>query len=400
MKVLIAGGGIGGLTAALCCLHFGHDVTVFEQAADLTETGAGLQIPPNAMKVFEALGLSTPISANAFQPEFIEARMGITGRAIFSIPLAQYAIDNWGAPYLHIHRADYIKALSQALQQQAASALQLNSKIASYQNTDHGVTLTLKDGREFSGDLLIGADGIKSEVRTQMLGPDSPRFTGNIAWRIVAPVQELREPTPNPSACVWMGPGRHGVTYLLRRGELANFVGVVEQPSPLKEGWQVKGRPAEALKDFKGWHPIVRKLIEAADPDNLYRWALFDRPPLTSWVDGQVALLGDAAHPMLPFLAQGAAMAVEDSWTIAREISEKGRPIATSLHAYEKRRYARVLKVQNQSRANMTTFHRRTKLGQLGTYGPMWLAGRLLPTVVHRRMDWLYGYDVTRPDGY
>ena len=395
MKVLIAGGGIGGLTAALCCLHFGHDVTVFEQAAELGEVGAGIQIPPNAMKVFEALGIDNVIAENAFRPEFIEARMGESGRPIFTIPLAQQAIDMWGSPYLHIHRADYIEALKQALHARAPKALRLGSPVTHYRNTGDGVTLTLKDGQEVFGDALVGADGIKSVIREQMLGPDQPRFTGNVAWRAVVPIEALGAYVPDPTACAWMGRGRHAVTYRLRGGTLANFVGVVERGDWTREGWAEKGRVEDALKDFDGWHPAIPALIKSVKPGSFYRWALFDRGPLPAWSDGYVTLLGDAAHPMLPFMAQGAAMAVEDSWVLAREISLAGRPITESLKAYRAARFLRTSKAQASSRANMKTFHQRGRLGQLKTYGPMWLAGKIAPFIVHKRMDWLYGFDVT-----
>jgi len=396
MKILIAGGGIGGLTAALCCLHRGHDVTVFEQTKKLGEVGAGIQVPPNAMKVFEALGIDGLIAKNAFRPESIEARMGGSGRPIFTILLAQQAVDMWGSPYLHIHRADYIEALKDAIAEHAPKALQLGVTVTNYRNQDEGVILTLKDGREVEGDVLIGADGIKSVIREQMLGPDKPNFTGNVAWRAVVPIEALGEHIPNPTACAWMGRGRHAVTYRLRRGELANFVGVVERDDWTKEGWAEKGSQDEALKDFEGWHPAITTLIKAAKPDVLYRWALFDRAPLPRWVEGNVALLGDAAHAMLPFMAQGAAMAVEDSWALAREISRTERPAAKSLEAYQNARFERTSKAQAGSRANMKTFHQRTKLGQLKTYGPMWLAGKIAPSAAHKRMDWLYSHDVTK----
>ena len=395
MKVLIAGGGIGGLTAALCCQHFGHDVTVFEQAAKLGEVGAGIQIPPNAMKVFRALGLESQIEKYAFCPEALEARMGQTGRQIFAIPLSQQTHDRWGAPYLHIHRADYIKALHDALSAVAPQAMQLGAQVTGYRQDANGVTVIFEDGREVLGDILIGADGIKSAMRAQMLGPDKPVFTGNVAWRAVVPISAIGQDAPNPSACVWMGKGRHGVTYRLRGGALANFVGVVERDDWQGEGWFEKGRREDALKDFSGWHPMITALLKAANPDELYRWALFDRPPLSSWTDGRAALLGDAAHPMLPFMAQGAAMAVEDSWVLAREISQAGRDAAASLSAYQSLRFERASKVQAASRANMKTFHQRSKIGQLKTYGPMWLAGKLTPTLVHKRLDWLYSHDVT-----
>lgn len=400
MKVLIAGGGIGGLTTALCCLHHGHDVTVFEQAPAFDEVGAGIQLPPNAMKVFEALGVDSVMAEKAFEPEAIEARMGETGRTLFTIPLAEQSIAMWGSPYLHIHRADYIAALRDALLNRALYAVAVNAKVTAYTQDREGVTVTLENGRQFSGDVLIGADGIKSSIRDIMLGPDDPVFTGNMAWRAVVPIEALGAHLPNPTACVWMGKGRHAVTYRLRKGQLANFVGVVErddwaEESSTEENWTEQGRRKDAMKDFAGWHPVITKLIENVPESALYRWALFDRKPLPRWTDGRVALLGDAAHPMLPFLAQGAAMAVEDAWIIAHELSQSGQTVSTSLNAYQARRFDRTSRAQAGSRANMKTFHQRTKTGQIKTYGSMWLGGRLAPRLVHKRMNWLYGYDVT-----
>ena len=396
MKVLIAGGGIGGLTAALCCLHFGYEVTVFEQAREIGEVGAGIQIPPNAMHVLDALGLSEKISARAFRPEAIETRMGESGAPIFTIPLAAKAEERWGAPYLHIHRADYIGVLAQALRTAAPEALQFGGRVAAYRQTKNDITLTLADGREISGDVLIGADGIKSAVRAQMHGADKPAFTGNMAWRAVVPVETLGEHRPNPTACAWMGRGRHGVTYYLRGGELVNFVGVVERSDWTDEGWSIPGRREDILGDFEKWHPAITAILKAVRPEQLYKWALFDRAPLSTWVDGRAALLGDAAHPMLPFLAQGAAMAVEDAWVLAQAISDPTRPVEASLAAYQARRIDRCSAVQAASRANMRIFHQHSKIGQLKTYGPMWLAGKLAPALVHRRMDWIYGLDVTK----
>lgn len=411
MKILIVGAGIGGLSAALCGLHFGHDVTVFEQAPALSDIGAGIQIPPNAMKVFEALGMTQDITDAAFTPDAIEARMGVSGRNIFTIPLAKQAVDRWGSPYLHIHRADYVKALSAALQRAAPKSLQLGAKVAGYTQDSGGVTLELQDGRKAFGDILIGADGIKSSIRALMMAKSATfvntpaQYTGNIAWRAVVPMAALGKYAPNPTACVWMGAGRHGVTYRLRGGKLANFVGVVERPDLVEHfedndtppgSWSEKGSRDDMLTDFEGWHPVITEFIKAANPDALYRWALFDRAPLARWTDGRAALLGDAAHPMLPFLAQGAAMAVEDSWVLAQQISQDGQSVQGALGAYQSLRHKRTSRAQAGSRANMKTFHQSTVLGKVNTYGPMWLAGNIAPSLVHKRMDWLYGFDVTQ----
>lgn len=400
MKILIAGGGIGGLTAALCCAHFGHEVVVLEQASALGEVGAGIQIPPNAMKVFRALGIAERIARETVQPTAIELKLGQSGRSVFSVPLrddagVDLAARLWGAPYLHIHRADYISALRDGLRDKSAITLELNAAVASIDQTASTVTVTLANGAQHHGDLLIGADGLHSVVRTWMHGPDRPTFTGNIAWRAVVPVDVLGAEAPKATACAWVGPGRHAVTYQLRGGKVANFVGVVEQSEPVAEGWSARGAKADALADFAGWHPTITALIKAVPERALFRWALYDRAPLPHWTQGRVTLLGDAAHPMLPFLAQGAAMAVEDAWVLVEAIT-KTRDLDVALRAYQGARLPRTSRVQAGSRDNAKTFHKRTALSQLATYGPMWLAGTLAPSLIRRRLTWLYGADVTQ----
>jgi salicylate hydroxylase len=200
----------------------------------------------------------------------------------------------------------------------------------------------------------------------------------------------LEELVPPPAACVWVGEGRHAVTYRLRRGELANFVGVVEQDAWRGESWTEPGDRAEALAQFRGFHPIVLRLIERAEAH--FRWALFDREPLDRWTEGRVALLGDACHPMLPFMAQGAAMAIEDAWVLATCL-KAAAAVPAALIAYERARLERTAKMQSAARANARIFHRRTALGKLATYGPMWLGARLAPALVRRRQDWIYGWE-------
>ncbi|MGB5325659.1 MAG: FAD-dependent monooxygenase [Pseudomonadales bacterium] len=393
MKILIAGGGIGGLTAALCCLQRGHQVIVLEQAATIAEIGAGIQLPPNAIKVLHKLGLQEQLAELAFRPEALEARMGVSGRNIFSVALSGAAGNHWQAPYLHIHRADYIAVLRNALQTRAPNCLTLDAKITSVTQSGQDVTVSVAGNRHYSGDALIAADGIHSTVRN-IIGDDSPAaFTGNIAWRAVVPVEKLGKAKPPPTACVWMGSGRHAVTYLLRGGELANFVGVVERDDWRVESWSARGEMADALQDFKGWHPGIVTLLEQADA--LSRWALYDRKPLQRWTDGRIALLGDAAHPMLPFMAQGAAMAVEDAWVVAEELSQGDASVSDRLMRYEQRRLARTSRMQAISRANASTFHRHSTAAKILHYTPMWLAGQLVPGLIRKNFDWIYAYNVT-----
>lgn len=392
MKVLIAGGGIGGVTAALALLRHGFDVEVLEQASSLREVGAGLQISPNAARVLHALDILAQVEQVAFKPERIEMRFGRSGRKVFTIPLAAETVYLWGAPYLHVHRADLLDVLVAELREKAPHAIRTGVRVAGYVTTDSLVEVRLDTGERVVADVLIGADGIKSAVREQMLGSDAPRFTGCVAWRAVVPMSALGAQPPPPSACVWVGEGRHAVTYRIRRGELANFVGVVERDDWRHEGWTEIGAREDALRDFAGWHPVVTGIIEKAQEH--FRWALFDRDPLDRWTDGRVTLLGDACHPMLPFMAQGAAMAIEDAWVLARKLKESSDP-AAALAAYELARKSRTANVQRAARANAGIFHRRTALGKLGTYGPMWLGARFAPGAVHARQDWIYGVDVT-----
>jgi len=392
MKVIISGGGIGGLTAALCCIHQGLEVTVLERSQELGEVGAGIQVPPNAVKVFEVLGLANEFDAFGFRPESIEGRMGKSGMPLFSIPLADTAIQRWGAPYFHIHRADYITLLERALSERSPNTVMLDKEVVGYTQNEHKISAKLSDGSSISGDVLIGADGIHSPIRKQMIGADDPMFTGNVAWRAVVPIDRLGDLAPNPTACAWMGRGGHCVTYRLRGGALANLVAVMEKNEWVSESWTEQGSREEALAEFGDWHPTIRAIIETADAH--YRWALFDREPLSTWSDGRAVLLGDAAHPMLPFMAQGAAMAVEDAWVLARELSNE-TSIPTALERYQAKRYSRACHAQAGSRANAKTFHKRSFAGRLATYGPMWLAGKFAPSIIHKRQDALYGYDVT-----
>ncbi|MEM7491789.1 MAG: FAD-dependent monooxygenase [Pseudomonadota bacterium] len=392
MRVLVAGGGIGGLTAALCFANRGAQVVVFEQAKAFTDVGAGLQLSPNAMKVLIWLGLGSAIEGAGFAPEFAEMRMGESGQTVFKFPLGdgKSSEKRWGAPYRHIHRADFVQVLHTALQQFDCVDL-VNAEAAdSYEQDGERLTLKLNSGRVEHGDCIVAADGIHSAIREHMLGPDQPRFTGNIAWRGIAPMEALGEMLPDPNATIWLGRGKHVVTYRLRGGTVANFVGVVETSNWYGEGWYEEGTRDDAFADFKGWHPIVRSLIEAAP--QLFKWGLFDRPRLERWVDGRVALLGDAAHPMLPFMAQGAGQAIEDAFILAREVMEGG-PTDEALKRYEGIRKPRATRVQDVSRGNATLFHHRSAARRFATYGPMWMAGKLAPRAIMAQQDWLYGYD-------
>jgi len=389
MKVIIAGAGIGGLSAALALARAGFGVVVVERAPELMEVGAGLQLSPNAMKCLAWLGVGEAIGKVGSEPATLELRIGKSGATVFSIPMGEAARRRYGAPYLHVHRADLAGILANAAQE-AGARIRFGTRVSAFTREGAEIRVGLDTGDILSGDLLVGADGMRSSVRRQLLGLDHPRFTGSVAWRLLAPISAYPD-LPN-AAVVWAGAGRHAVTYRVRRGELINFVGVTEQDDWREEGWDEKGNKAELAKAFTGWAEPVTSVIAAAR--SCHRWALFDRNPLARWSDGRVTLLGDACHPMPPFQAQGAAMAIEDAVVLARCLKE-GEPEA-ALRQYEALRKPRTAKMLASARSNMRVFHRSTFLAQVATYGPMKVAGMVMPGFVNSRQDWIYGFDATK----
>ena len=392
MKVTIVGGGIGGLGTAIACALRGLDVTVLEKAPALTEVGAGLQISPNGWRVLEAMGVAPLLVDTVFEPEAIEMRVGRSGTQVFRLPMRGYAQRRWGAPYMHVHRADLVDALAARLRDLAPAVMQTGVTVQSYAEDGAQVALRTDVGDTHVADVVIGADGLHSVIRRQMLGPDAPRYTGNVAWRAVVPIDALGQDAPPPTACVWVGHGRHAVTTRLRAGSLANFVGMVEQAEPAEEGWRITGTAAQAAQDFACWHPTITRLIERAEV--LHRWALFDRDPLPRWHAGRVTLLGDAAHPMLPSMAQGAVQALEDAWCLAGLLA--GKDTGAALARYYEMRIDRTARIQRGSAANARMFHHASPLGRWAVYGPMALGARLLPELIHRRQDWVYRHDATQ----
>ena len=403
--ILIGGGGIAGLSAALAFNAQGHEVVLCEQHAAGEDVGAGIQISPNGMKVLRGLGLEQEALLRGVQPQGLEMRLGQAKaeRVIFNAKLGKQSVARWGAPYLHIHRADIIDILANALAQRTPNALRYNTAIKSYTNLPNTIGITLADGRQLEGDMLVGADGLYSIIRAQMLGADKPRFTGNMAWRAVVPApKEAKIIPPIPkTACVWVGARRHAVTYYLRGGELINFVGVVERDSASSEFvgdelWMKQGKTADMLADFDGWHPTLRQLIEQIIEQDIavFQWPLYDRAPVSRWHDGRAILIGDAAHPALPFMAQGANMALEDSFLLARMADMLAHDtIGERFYALREQRTSHV---QKQSYRQMKIFHRHTALAQAATYAPIWLAAKLNNNALLAQQDWLYKYDATQ----
>ena len=304
LRILVAGGGIGGLTAALCLAKRGHEVTVFEQAATFGEVGAGIQLSPNCTRVLHDLGLERQIRATAFLPEAIEVRHWRNGGIIGQSALGEDAVRRYGFPYYHAHRADLLSVLVEAARRVPNIQLLCDAEARCFKQSGSRATLSTTGG-DHDGEVLIGADGIHSTIRAGLWGADRPRFTGCVAWRALVPTDCLPRGLVRPMATAWWGPGGHFVHYYVRRGELVNCVGVIEKAGWEVESWTERGDHAEFAADFAGWHGGIRRLIDHADNNSLFKWALHDREPMPRWGEGRVSLLGDACHPTLPFMAQG-----------------------------------------------------------------------------------------------
>lgn len=393
MKVAIAGAGIGGLTLALACRLAGIEVVVHERVAEPGEVGAGLQISPNGARVLHALGLAPAIERVAFKPEAVHLRLAESGALVLALPLGAAAERRYGAPYYQIHRGDLHALLLAAVRQQCGeAAVCLGHELASFEYDEAGVTARFVNGDTDRADVLIGADGIHSRTRECLLGEDAADYTGQVAWRGVVAADKLKKLDLAPVVTSWMAPHSHAITYFLRRGELVNFVGIREQSAALAESWTGEGDTAELLADLKDWHPTVRRIAEHIERP--LRWGLYVRPPLPSWTSGRAALLGDACHPMLPYMAQGAVMAIEDAWMLAACL-QAATDIPTALNGYQARRISRTTRVQEIARANGRLFHLSGPLRRV-VFGGMAVGARLLPGLVRRRHDWIMRYDVTR----
>jgi salicylate hydroxylase len=390
-EALIAGGGIAGMAAALALARAGWGVTVCEQAPAPAEVGAGLQMSPNAVRVLRWLGVFDAVAAVAFRPRSAEMRDGRSGARIYRAALGDAAEARWGASYLHVHRADLLAALAAAARA-AGADIRGGARVEGYVLRPEGPALKLAGGETLSGDLVIGADGIRSALRAQINGPEEPDFTGMVAWRGTIPAARLPEGLVAPGVTVWAGPGRHLVSYCLRGGSLVNFVAVEERAAWTAEGWSMQGDPDQLRRGFVGWHEAVTGLLDRVD--ETFLWGLFGRPEQVRWVDGPVVLIGDAAHPMLPFMAQGAAMALEDVAVLAAEL-QAGGDLADALLAHEERRWPRVARVQRISLANGRFFHKRSGIARLGHWGLVSTVSRLAPGLAAAQLDWLYGHDAT-----
>lgn len=390
-KVIIAGAGIGGLVAALALIQRGFQVEIHEQAPELKEIGAGLQLAANSTRLFADLGLKDHLAAIAWEPQGKEIRLWSTGKSWTLFDLAQESVERFGAPYYMVHRADLHKMLVDAVDRAAPGAIRLSSRITGFTQDKKGVYPVTADGERLSGDIFVGADGVHSAVRGKLFGAANPEYTGLMVWRGIIPTKKLPEHLLRPLGTNWVGPNRHVIQYMVRRGELMNFVGVVERDDWRVESWTAEGTHAECHADFEGWHEDVHRMIENIDVP--YKWALVGRAPMAKWSEGRITLLGDACHPTLPFLAQGAGMAIEDGVVLARCIEEFYPDHETALSRYEDLRLERTSRVVTGSLENGRRFHNPEMANKETAEAYVtreWQGDR-----VNARYNWLFEYDAS-----
>jgi salicylate hydroxylase len=390
-RLLIAGAGIGGLTAALAALRMGCDVDVYEQAHELREVGAGLQLSANGTRIFYALGVGEALKALSCEATGKEIRLWNTGETWKLFDLGAVSIERYGFPYFTVYRPDLLGVLAAAVRCEKADAIHLGMQCSGFSQDEQGVRLRFNNHPDATGDMLVGADGVHSRIRQGLFGPDQPQFSGIIAWRGIVPMESLPRHMARMVGVNWIGPGGHVVHYPLRAGRVMNFVGALERADWQVESWSARGTTEELAADFKGWHEDVHALIRNIPVP--YKWALMVRPPMERWSVGRVTLLGDACHSMVPFLAQGAVMAIEDGFILARALSEGSGDIPSRLLRYENARRERTRRAVEGSTGNISRFHNPALADPVKAreYVDREWAGQN----VAERYEWLFRYDVT-----
>ena len=355
--IAIVGGGIGGLAAGIGLQRAGFRVRVYEQAAELGEVGAGLSISPNGALALHALGVFDAFRDHAYAPDYQVVRHWQSGRVLAQVPRGDRLEETYGERYYVIHRADLQRVLAEALLANDPDAVVTGHRFADLEQDDSGVSVRFDNGEWRRADVLIGADGVRSRVRSTLFGAEEVRFTGYIAWRGLVPIDKVPLDALDPPSQVWIGPGHMINRYPVRGGRLLNFVAFAERSGWEEEGWNIPARVDEIAAEFQGWHPHVTRIIEAVPQKDLFKWALCARSALMRWVRGRAAVLGDAAHPLLPYLGQGAVMALEDAVLLARAF-RAAPDVAEALARYEGARVGRARLVVERSSLQVPRFHR------------------------------------------
>ena len=378
LRIAIIGSGIGGLTAAASLRHFGFDVEVYEQASELGEVGAGLQIGPNAVKVLRALGLEDAFLTVACEPATIVSLNWNDATERFREPLKATSQQEFGARYLTAHRADLHSLLRGKV---TTPAIRLGARCTQIATSPSTATATFADGRRIERDVIIAADGIHSIARKQLFDDRTPRFTHQICWRTMVPMNQVptrvgpggRVPLAHDDYSGWIGPTGHIICYPIRSGTLLNIFAGLVSDEWLDESWVTPSSKDELLAAYAGWNGAMVDMLRKSE--KCFKWGIYDHDPLNHWVSGRVALLGDAAHPMMPTLAQGAAISIEDGFALARNIAGHD-DIDEALAAYERERVPRASAVQLQARAQFND-------------------NRKVPAPPPRDRGWIFRHDVT-----
>lgn len=387
--VIMAGAGIAGLVAAMALIDRGFRVQVLEQARTLGPVGAGIQLSANATRVLYQLGLGAALEAVTIKPGGKCIRLWSTGQQWQLFDLGAESIATYGYPYMMLYRPDLHQVLIDGLAARDPAALVLSARVTDVAQDDSGVRVTLADGRVVEGDVLVGADGVHSVVRAKVIAEDQPRFSGCIAWRGVIPTGTLPASMQGPEGVNWVGPGGHIVHYPVHGGKLVSFTAIVEKQGWFKESWTETGSVEECHADFAGWHDDIHAFIRELHAP--LRWAMMIRDPLTNWTKGRVTLMGDAAHPTLPFLAQGAAMGIEDGLILARALEANGDDFGAGLRAYQATRIERTTKIVLGSSANTQRFHNPELAHAEGAEA--YIAREWEPGKVRSRYAWLFSYE-------
>jgi salicylate hydroxylase len=381
-RILIAGGGIGGLTAAIALTQQGFEVHVYEQAPELREFGAGISITPNGSRVLIELGLQPELEQTASRPTSWAMRLFGTGESW------QRPGSGAGLPpaVWVVHRADLHQVLALALEKRLPGAIRVGSRCVGFEQSTSGVTLLLDNGQRVYGDVLVGADGVHSRIRRELFGEGRATFTGYMAWRAVMPLERVPLRLREQGFTAWVGPSGQIVTYPLRQGKLMNFAATVRRNDWLIESWSEAGTVEECRSDFADWHKDVLAIIDALDTP--YKWALVGRPPLEHCSVGRVTLLGDAFHPTLPILGQGANMAIEDSMILVRCL-EASTSIEEALQRYEAARLNRTSRIVQASFERMVRTRKELADPNLARA----FMDRLFTSASGDTYSWIHQYD-------
>ena len=384
LPFLVIGGGIGGMAAAIALANKGFPVHVLEQAPEFGEVGAGIQLGPNVFRAFSALGVRQEMLDIAWIPGAMEMRDALSGESVTRIPLGDEFRQRFGEVYAVIHRADMHQVLTECARAKQGVILETGARMQSFAEHGDHVSVTLGDDRVLKGRALIGCDGLWSKTREYVVGDGAPLVSGHIAYRAVLKREDVPDDLWKEDVILWAGPKTHLVQYPMRRGELFNLVAVFHSDRYV-EGWDAEGSVEELMLRFKGERPEVMRLLERIETWRM--WVLCDREPVKTWSKGNVTLLGDAAHPMLQYLAQGANMACEDALRLAEEAAASPDDLAGAFVRYQNQRYLRTGRVQTMARIYGEFYHAAGVKAELRKLA----LGPRTPQQSYDGMQWLYG---------